>query len=282
MPARRGTGRLVSTDHRPVDTRRRYSWRHNWVPLTMAAALQKAKGNRALAEQLLERARAGRRRRDRGPAVFTTPHPAHQAEHAARSSWAAFTDDDLAGALGKTDDDAVAGAILAELDRRDAAERKAQRARERRQARRTAEEERHTREFDAACDAGEDPEEAYARVYGVTEEKRRRAEAEESLRAGGYTGRTFRDRVKAAHAGTVREAYLHAETLCRGHLLSPAGKRAGVHPESLFSGPPAAAKKYASEELLAYFRDHGRLTLQDFTAGILGGRAKFRTTGDDW
>jgi hypothetical protein len=260
-----------------------YDWRHGWVPLTMRAALQKTKGNREAAAELLGQARAERASRRH---EFTSPHPIHRAEHAERKRWARYSDDDLADELGAAADEDDVTRIVAELDRRDRAEAKAaaraDRARERRAARRTAEEAQRSRDFDAACDAGDDPETAYARIYGVTEEKIRRDQAEEHLRAGGYSGKTFRDRVKAAHTDTVHESFLHAESVCRGHLLSAAGERAGVSPASLWSGPAATAKKYASEELLDYFRQHGRLTLDDFTAELLGGHAKFRTTGDDW
>lgn len=269
----------MSTDHRTVtETEPEYDWRHGYVPLTMRAALQKAHGNHEAAKRLLQEAR---RRRGGRRHEFVSPNPRHQAEYAERQRWAALSDDDLADAMG-TAGDAELDRIVRELDRRDRAQRKTERARERRHAKRGAEERRRSAEFDAACDAGEDPEEAYGRVYGVTEEKMRRDAAAESLRSAGYAGKTFREMVKSAHAGDVAERYLHAESVCRGHMLNAAGKAAGVDPESLFSGPAARARKYASEELAGYFRDHGRLTVEDFAAGLLGGHARFRTTGDDW
>jgi hypothetical protein len=251
-----------------------YDWRHGWIPLTMRAALQKTHGNHEAAERLLEE----RRRRRRS---FVSPHPKHQREHAERQRWAGLSDDELSDAMGTAGEEEL-DRIVRELDRRDRAQRKSERARERRHERRTAEERRRSADFDAACDAGEDPEEAYARVYGVSEEKVRRQAAEESLRSAGYAGRDFRSMVKTAHAEDVRERYLHAEDVCRGHMLNAAGRAAGIDSESLFSGPASRAKKYASEELADYFREHGRLTVEDFTAGLLGGHARHRTTGDEW
>jgi hypothetical protein len=266
------------TDHAAV-TETDYDWRHGWVPLTMRAALQKTRGNREAAAELLGEARAARASRRH---EFVTPHPRHRAEHAERQRWAKYSDDDLADELAHAADEGDLGRIVAELDRRDRAEAKAERARDRRAARRTALELQRSRDFDAACDAGEDPEAAYARVYGVSEERQRAEQARQSLRDGGYSGKTFRDQVKHAHADHIRLAHERAEEVCRGHMLNAAGERAGVSAESLWSGPAARAKKYASEELLDYFRQHGRMTLEDFTAGVLGGHAKFRTTGDDW
>lgn len=255
-----------------------YDWRHGWVPLTMRAALQKTRGNREAAERLLAERRERRQGRRR---EFVSPHPTHRREYEERKRWARYTDDELADELG-TADEAGLHRILQELERRERAEAKAERARERRQARRSAEEERRGRDFDAACDAGEDPEVAYSRIYGVSAEKARREEVTSRLREHGYAGKTFRGMAKQAHTEEVRERYLHAEAVCRGQLLNAAGQRAGVTAESLFSGPASTAKKYASEELADYFREHGRLTLEDFTAELLGGHAKIRTTGDQW
>lgn len=267
---------MTATDDRPS-----YDWRHNWVPLTMRAALQKAHGNRAYAEQLLGEAREDRatrkaRKADRGAVEFVPPTPKHRAAAAERAHWRAFTDDQLADQLGDVDED-QAGGILAELDRRDRVEKKAELQRAKRAAAKQSREDKRTAEFEAATDAGEDPEEAYSRIYGVTEERRRRDEATEQLRAHGYAGKTFRAMVKQAHAAEVEDRYQHAEDVCRGSMLNAAGQRAGVSPHSLFSGPEAAAKKYASEELRDYFRDYGRLTLEDFTVGLLEGRGKLAT-----
>lgn len=262
-------------------TRRRYSWRHGWWPLTMRAALQKAKGNHELARRLLDEGRAHRQRRraERGRVEFRHPLTADSSARASRAlgRWAALSDDQLADALGSADD-ATVDAITAELDRRDRVEQE----RRRRQARRAERDAARDAEFSTACDAGEDPAAAYARIYGVSEERQRRVEATESLRSAGYPGKTFRAMVKSAHAEHVRETYLDAEAACRGHVLNAAGQAAGVDPESLWSGPAARVKKYASEELRDYLRDNGRMTLADFTASLLGGQARHRTAGDDW
>lgn len=256
-----------------------YDWRHGWQPLTMRAALQKAKGNRELAERLLAERDERRSRRRHS---FVSPHPIHRRAHEERKRWARYTDDELSEELGRQQSDENVDRLLQELDRRERAAAKVERARERRQARRTAEDERRGREFDAATDAGEDPEAAYSRIYGVSAERMRREEATSRLRDAGYAGKDFRSMARQAHAEEVAAMYLHAEEVCRGSMLNAAGKRAGVSAESLFSGPAATAKKYASEELTDYFRQHGRRTLEDFTAELLGGHAKFRTTGDEW
>jgi len=230
--------------------RRVYHWKHGWIPLTHAAALQKAHGSEAGAAKLL------------GKSIRKAP-----AKDMRRMS-----DDDLATHLGDVgDDDKAVAKILRELDRRD---REQQRA----AARKTAKEAAKEAEFDRQVDAGVDPEAAYAAAYGVSEEKQRRQEAIASLRASGYKGAGLDALVRDAFSEHTRQAYLDAENETRGQLLSKSGQAAGVHPASLFTGPEARARKHASEELLGYWQTHGRLTVEDFKASILGGHMRSKGT----
>lgn len=66
--------------------------------------------------------------------------------------------------------------------------------------------------------------------------------------------------LREEHHLAVHAAYLDAERETRGHMLSREGRAAGVDPRTLWTGPEARARKYASEELRAYFDQHGRLT----------------------
>lgn len=59
-------------------------------------------------------------------------------------------------------------------------------------------------------------------------------------------------------------AYLTAETECRGHLLTKEGEQARIGPATLFSGPAARARKYASEELRAWWARNGRITYSEW------------------
>ena len=91
------------------------------------------------------------------------------------------------------------------------------------------------------------------------------------LRGAGYRGRNLEQLTRSAYRDHARESYDRAEGATRGHLLSPAGRAAGVDPRSLFTGPESRARKYASRELLDYWQENGRLTYDDFRAGLLGG-----------
>jgi hypothetical protein len=71
----------------------------------------------------------------------------------------------------------------------------------------------------------------------------------------------------------IAVSYVQAEAATNGHMLSPAGRAAGIDPHSLFSGPRARAEKYASPELKEFWDQHGRLTYTEFRGQVLGARA---------
>jgi hypothetical protein len=262
-----------------VTTEQGYDWRHGWVPLTMRAALQKTHGNHEAAAELLEEARQRRRRRReaRGAVEFRPPIAAH----GPRARWAHVDDDGLAAAMG-TADDAELAELVGELERRDKAARKAEAARARRAAARHARDTAAGARFDELCADGVDPQAAYAQAYGVTEERVRRDEAIASLRGSGYTGKGFDELAGHAFRDHAEQSYWQAEAECRGTLLNKAGTAAAargkLHPRSLFTGPETRARKYASEELLNYWQQNGRLTVDDFRASILGGSMRHTST----
>lgn len=70
-----------------------------------------------------------------------------------------------------------------------------------------------------------------------------------------------------AHLST---SYTAAETECRGQLLSREGLAKGIDPQSLFTGPAARVRKYASEELRTWFGRHGRITYAEWKYQWLG------------
>ena len=73
-------------------------------------------------------------------------------------------------------------------------------------------------------------------------------------------------RAARAEFELVREAaYLAAENATRGVLLNALGRQRGIDPWSLFIGPEASARLYASEELLDWWDNgHPRLTFAAF------------------
>jgi hypothetical protein len=264
-----------------VMTERDHEWRHNWVPLTLHAALLKAHGNHARAEELLAAAKGRRRRRKARRAEFVTPHPKHRAELEERRSLRAMTEEQLADAMGAPDvSDEELDGLVAELDRRERAERKAGRDRERRERRRSERDAAREAEAERLIAGGEDEAEAWRRAYGTTEEQERRQEAIRQLRGNGHRGRNFDQLARSYHREEVRQSVLRAEDATRGHLLNQLGRRAGINYRSLFEGPDARARKYASPELLAYWNANGRPTLEDTKSELLGGVRRQREDSD--
>jgi hypothetical protein len=276
-----------------------HEWRHNWIPLTPSAALIKAHGSRTGAASLMRRhhikGKVSTRelvRRSKQTSLPDRPsvHDRGRADVAASINEAAaarrssaelrqLSDDQLADRLADVgDDDAALDQVLKELDRRDRAAQAAKRRTEARKAARDAKERAKESDFDRRLAAGEDPEAAYAAAYGIDVERLRRDEAIASLRSSGYAGRNFDELARNAFADHAYESWLNAEAETNGYLVNKAGERAKVDPRSLFLGPESRARKYASEELLRYWQTHGRLTVDDFRASLLGGAMRSKST----
>lgn len=62
----------------------------------------------------------------------------------------------------------------------------------------------------------------------------------------------------------LEHAYAQAEHATNGALLNAEGRARGVDALSLFMGPASRAEKYASEELIEYWRTHPRVTFARF------------------
>lgn len=183
-------------------------------------------------------------------------------------------DNELAASLELDDDLARFDLLTAEADRRDAERHAAdaRRADARRRAevrRQRAEDERISR-YEQLIDAGVDDEDAIAQVYGIEPAEQRRRAAIAQLRADGYTGKGFAEMSAASYRDRIYRAYSDAEDATNGYLLNPAGRRAGIDPHSLFTGPETRARKYASPELLEWWDQHGRPTLAEHRAELLG------------
>lgn len=118
--------------------------------------------------------------------------------------------------------------------------------------------------------AGVDYASAYADVYGVDEEEMLRQERAALVDEHRRPGQTREQALRGMYEEYVYLQWLGAEEATRGHLLSPAGEAAGIEVLSLFSGPAARARKYASEDLLRWWADHGRMTFTEYRAMVLG------------
>jgi hypothetical protein len=96
------------------------------------------------------------------------------------------------------------------------------------------------------------------------------------LRAQGHKGGGFDALTAAAFKDEIRRRTVMAENATNGYMLGPAGKKAGIDPYSLFTGPQSRARKYASPELKEWFDQNGRPTVADLRASLLGQKAGMR------
>jgi hypothetical protein len=94
-----------------------------------------------------------------------------------------------------------------------------------------------------------------------------------------------RAQIRELYDEYVYTAYLRAEADCRGELLNRRAQSLGVDPVSLWSGPAHVAYSRASEELIEWWAQHGRLTLVEFTEQVTGERSaaaeRARQNADD-
>jgi len=90
-------------------------------------------------------------------------------------------------------------------------------------------------------------------------------------------------RARARDRDAEFRAYLEnewaaAEQATNGYMLNRRGEAADVDPRSLFTGPEARARKYASEELRRYWDQHPRVSRAEFLGGeaaqLRGGRGR--------
>lgn len=70
-----------------------------------------------------------------------------------------------------------------------------------------------------------------------------------------------------------RATLARARAELRGEMLSARGCAAGIDPHSLFLGPQSRVEAYATEELQAWFAQHGRPTVEQFEAQWWSGHA---------
>jgi hypothetical protein len=252
-----------------------YHWRHGWIPLTHAAALSKAKGNTALADRWVHGASWHdhvTRTRGKSAREIHSTFTGHNLTH--------LSDDSLTHLLGRADEH-DAGHIVAELDRRDRVARQLAKRAAAREVKRSADHAAKDSEFDRRVNAGDDPESAYADVFGTSVTQQRRNTAIGTLRANGYNGRNFDQLSRDAFRDHVTQVQLDAEAATRGNLFKRDAGSLGYKARNvskLFNGSEAFARANASHELLDYWQRHGRLTLADYQASLIGGSLRMRGT----
>ncbi|MFI5778128.1 phage minor capsid protein [Nocardia sp. NPDC051570] len=127
----------------------------------------------------------------------------------------------------------------------------------------------YERNYDELMTEGWDHESAVEKAYGISVKTQRSQAAISMLRGQGYEGKSFNDLARHAFKDHAYQHWLRAEEATNGYMLSKAGQAAGIDPRSLWFGNAKTAEKYASEELRAYWDQHGRPTLDEVKADLL-------------
>lgn len=129
--------------------------------------------------------------------------------------------------------------------------------------------------------------EAYADVHGLDpaelQREERMAEVRQAQRLHGGAAELH---MCAKYNEETDLRWMAAEHATDGHMLNMAGRAAAldrnrkvpINGRMLFSGPAAVARRYASDELKAWWEAHGgRVTYVEWRAKLLGDRATVQT-----
>ncbi|MFE2994264.1 hypothetical protein ACFXG4_04940 [Nocardia sp. NPDC059246] len=172
-------------------------------------------------------------------------------------------------------------ALAAEIDLRD---QRAQVERDRRAAKRDAKARAQDDKYEQLIGKGVDDETAIEQAYGVAVPEQRRRNARSYLSGLGYDGKGLDEQIRAWHRDEAHQAWLNAEDATNGYMLSKHGERAGIDPRKLWSMPEDRARKYASEELRAWWDEYGRTTTAELKAQLLDPTelARIQSRGRDY
>lgn len=199
-----------------------------------------------------------------------------------------LTDDELEEAMANAvvAEDLDLFAVLGdESDRREEAQQRREvrnaRARERRAAQAEQRDAERWARMEALLNAGADDEEATERVYGTTVEKQRRDAARARLigEGYGYLG-SFDKMARKAYRDELDQEMLRAQNANSALVKRIAPDR--VSTVSLWKRNEAYARRWASEELLLWWDQNGRLTYDLFVDGLLNGRRGGTYRGGDF
>jgi len=94
----------------------------------------------------------------------------------------------------------------------------------------------------------------------VLAEVDRRELSEKRADARKMRARDKREHRQSEYEDEVYRQWLGAEAATNGYMLNKAGKAAGIDERSLFTGPEARVRKYASPELFEWFENNARPT----------------------
>ena len=188
------------------------------------------------------------------------------------------TVDDVAADLNaaiEAGDDALIEQLAQELDDIDAAERKAVARRARAKERRTAATNAKWAQVEDMIDAGADPLEAEAEVFGKQLSRLRNRELKWQLKTEGYHGETINQLIRDKYLTMLNEHMLAAENATNGYMLKEKYQNR-VKPVLLWTAGEKRARELMTDEMAEWFDQHGRITLKAVRESTLNGTGVWR------
>ncbi len=91
-------------------------------------------------------------------------------------------------------------------------------------------------------------------MHGLDPAELDRQERRALLESERRPGEDIDQAVRRVYARWLDQVYDQAEAATNGFMLNEEGRKAGINEKTLFSGPASRARKYASEELLRFWR----------------------------
>ncbi|ASR77942.1 head maturation protease [Mycobacterium phage Bella96] len=175
-------------------------------------------------------------------------------------------------------DDVAIDALVAEMEKLEAVEKKAAERAAAKAAAKQAELEVNTDRMLELIEQGWDPAEAESEAFGLSVEFIRRRDFMAEARAAGHEGRSFDELLGWVFEERITEAYFAAEDATHGQMLKraygPGGRN--IDPRKLWTLNETTARKYMSEEMAAWFDEHGRITRAGLKEAVLSGSGNWR------
>lgn len=133
----------------------------------------------------------------------------------------------------------------------------------------------------ALVEDGWDAAEAESEVYGISVEKVRRRDFIAKMRSEHYEGAGFDALVTVKYREMVEAQWLAAEKATNGYMVK-AMYEGSFDPRRLWTVNEATARKVMSDEMAAWFDEHGRITRAAYRQSILDGHGTFAAATEDF
>ncbi|QJD50411.1 MuF-like minor capsid protein [Mycobacterium phage Chris] len=168
-------------------------------------------------------------------------------------------------------DEARIDKLIAEMDRIEERDQAAAAKQAAKQAAKEAEQQAQLDKMGELMEQGWDEAEAESFVMGTDIDTIRKREFMAQARADGHTGKSFEELLGWVLEEMISTQYWAAEDATNGVMIKRQW-RDSYDPRKLWSANETTARKYMSEEMAAWFDEHGRVTRAALREAVMAGR----------